>query len=213
MIPDDTQTTLMTPKCSARIHNSMRHRIGNLITDSMANRAPRMYVRVRAVAVARPSISADMALALMTPPDRLDARQRAFLVFANKRIAEPVHADALFIASPVHNDPVAVVLKTWIDHVVRAGAIFRTTSRVKIGVLRDRLTVVAVTAGGGIFGDSLHQPDFSRPCVALKTMGISDVYFASSDRTAGCVDPLGDGATLALKRVETGVGRLQRSAA
>ena len=206
MNPNDTQTTLLVLECSPRGDDWTSHRIGRLMADALASRVPRMSVRVRSLAERPlPPISAEVALAFLTPPDRLDASQRACLTVSDELIAELKDADALLFASPVHNYTVPVVLKAWIDHVMRAGASFRTTPRGKVGLLRDRPTLVAVTAGGAIFDNALGQPDFFRPYLAavLGTMGISDLRFAAFDRTSSRTDPLGDGAAFAREWIET----------
>jgi len=212
MNSNDARTTLLVLECSPRGDASTSQHIGRLLADAMASRVPRMSVRVRSLAEQPlPPISADAALAFATPPDRLDARQRACLALSDELIAELKDADALLIASPVHNYTVPVVLKAWIDHVVRPGASFRSTPQGKVGLLRDRPTLVAVTAGGAIFDNSSRQPDFFRPYVeaVLRTIGIADVHFAAFDRTSGRSDPLGEGAAFVHAWVETWLGRGQ----
>lgn len=204
----DSPPTLLVLECSPRGEGSTSHRIGRLLVDGLVSRVPRLSVRVRSLCdQPLPLISADFALALMTPSDHLDARQRASFALSDELIAELAQADLLLIASPVHNYSVPVVLKAWIDHVVRVGASFRTTPQGKIGLLRDRPTLVAVAAGGAIFDDAPRQPDFFRPYIeaVLKTVGISDIRFVAFDRTAGRTDPLGDAEAWVRGWIATGL--------
>lgn len=45
----------------------------------------------------------------------------------------------------------------------RFGEALATTERGKVGLLRDRPTVIAVTSGGAMFREPAIQPDFFRP--------------------------------------------------
>lgn len=89
MNSNDARTTLLVLECSPRGEASTSHHIGKLLADVMASRLRRMSVRVRSLAEQPlPPISADAALAFATPPERLDARQRACLALPDELIAE-----------------------------------------------------------------------------------------------------------------------------
>jgi FMN-dependent NADH-azoreductase len=98
-------------------------------------------------------------------------------------ITELERADALVLATPMHNYSVPAVLKAWIDQVVRIHRSFASTSGGKVGLLRDRPVYVVIASGGWFTGPSPAgapaQPDFLTPYLRaiLGTIGLRQVHF------------------------------------
>lgn len=96
-------------------------------------------------------------------------------------IGELVAADALVIATPMHNYTVPASLKAWIDQVLRIRRTFASTPTGKQGLLADRPCWIVVASGGWFTGPSPvgtpPQPDFLTPYLraVLATMGIGSV--------------------------------------
>src|ERR1700733_1223934 len=96
-------------------------------------------------------------------------------------IQELEQADAVVIATPMHNYSVPAVLKAWIDQVVRIHRSFASTPSGKVGKLADRPVFVVVASGGWFTGPSPGgapaQPDFLRPYLraVLNTIGLRDI--------------------------------------
>jgi FMN-dependent NADH-azoreductase len=96
-------------------------------------------------------------------------------------IQELEAADAVVIATPMHNYTVPAVLKAWIDQIVRIHRTFRSTPAGKVGLLRDRPVFVVAASGGWFTGPSPNgapaQPDFLTPYLraALATIGLMEV--------------------------------------
>jgi FMN-dependent NADH-azoreductase len=97
-------------------------------------------------------------------------------------IQELEHADAVVIATPMHNFTVPAVLKAWIDQVVRIHRTFTSTPAGKVGALTDRLVFIVIASGGWFSGPSPNgapaQPDFLTPYlrVVLNTIGLRDIH-------------------------------------
>jgi FMN-dependent NADH-azoreductase len=93
-------------------------------------------------------------------------------------IRELEAADFVVIGTPVNNFTVPSTLKSWIDHIVRIRRTFRSTLEGKIGMLRDRPTIV-VSAHGGFVTIPPTQPDFLTDYVRtiFETIGIPSVEF------------------------------------
>jgi FMN-dependent NADH-azoreductase len=100
-------------------------------------------------------------------------------------IRELERADAVVIATPMHNFGVPSVLKAWIDHVVRAGRTFEITAAGKKGRLEDRPVLIAVASGGRYSGERAFQPDFLTPYLeaVLGTIGLKSIRFFSIQGT------------------------------
>jgi FMN-dependent NADH-azoreductase len=98
-------------------------------------------------------------------------------------IQELEAADAVVIATPMHNYTVPAVLKAWIDQVVRIHRSFVSTPAGKVGTLADRPVFVVIASGGWFSGPSPTgapaQPDFLTPYLRaiLNTIGLRTIHF------------------------------------
>ena len=105
-------------------------------------------------------------------------------------IRELEGADAVVIATPMHNFGVPAVLKAWIDQVVRIRRTFASTPAGKTGLLTDRPVFIVVASGGWFSGPSPTgvpaQPDFLTPYLrtALNTIGLHDIRILALEGVA-----------------------------
>ena len=105
-------------------------------------------------------------------------------------IVELEQSTCLLISTPMHNFTVPSALKLWIDHVVREGRTFKRANRGKIGLLKDRPTLVLVRSSSPCVGERASQPDFLTPYLrhVFSVIGIHStefVYLAGQNPTAG----------------------------
>jgi FMN-dependent NADH-azoreductase len=125
-----------------------------------------------------PLVDADFCTAIMDPAGSHNA-----FAASEQLIEELERADAVVIATPMHNYAVPAVLKAWIDQIVRIHRSFVSTPSGKLGKLRDRPVYVVVASGGWFTGPSPTgtpaQPDFLTPYLraVLNTIGINDIHF------------------------------------
>lgn len=63
-------------------------------------------------------------------------------------LGELLDADLLVIGAPMYNFGLPTPLKSWFDHVLRAGTTFHYTAQGAEGLLRGKRAVVVVTRGG-----------------------------------------------------------------
>jgi FMN-dependent NADH-azoreductase len=100
-------------------------------------------------------------------------------------IQELEHADAVVIATPMHNYTVPAVLKAWIDQIVRIHRSFASTPTGKVGKLGDRPVFIVIASGGWFSTPSPTgtpaQPDFLVPYLraVLHTIGLEDLHFVT----------------------------------
>lgn len=185
---------LLLLECSPRRDQSTSRLLGRQLVNGLKEklhsevRLTRREIGVEPL----PAISADYADSLLLPLAEARSRYGASLAVSDGLIAELVRADLLVISTPVHNFTVPAALKTWIDYVVRREVTFQASPQGKVGLLRDRPTLVAVTAGGAMFRDPPIQPDFFRPYLqaALGVIGIHNVTFAQAPGLAFSDTPL-----------------------
>lgn len=112
------------------------------------------------------------------------------LLDSEQLIDELEQSVRLLISTPVHNFAVPSALKLWIDHVVREGRTFKQANRGKIGLLRDRPTLVLVRSSSPFVGERASQPDFLTPYLrhVFSVIGIHStefVYLEGQNPTAG----------------------------
>ena len=103
-----------------------------------------------------PLVDARFSAAILGPPGGTPPA----LEISETLIRELEEADAVVIATPMHNYCVPAVLKAWIDQIVRIHRTFASTPGGKVGKLADRPVWLVVASGGWFTGPS---PRVRRP--------------------------------------------------
>lgn len=114
--------------------------------------------------------------ALSTPPDERSQEQAEKVAFSDALISEVQEADTIVIGVPMYNFAMPAALKSWTDHIARAGVTFRYTDTGPVGLLLGKKVYVVLSTGGQ------HQEgvtDFLRPYLRtfLGFLGMTDVEF------------------------------------
>ena len=185
---------LLLLDCSPRRESSTSRHFSQHLLPAMSARLGRdiQITRRNLGSEPLPAITAEYAESLVLPANVAKARYGEALAVSDELIKELDQADMLWISTPVHNFTVPAVLKNWIDLVVRIGVTFASTEKGKVGLLRDRPTFVAVTAGGAMFREPAFQPDFFRPYLTavLGVIGLKDITFMHATGLASADEPL-----------------------
>ncbi len=112
------------------------------------------------------------------PEDQRSAEQNAAVAVSDELVAELKAADIVVLASAMINFSITSTLKSWLDHLARAGLTFRYTEDGRPEGLVIGKKVYVVLATGGIYstspGDAI---DFQAPYLKhmLGFMGMTDV--------------------------------------
>ena len=118
--------------------------------------------------------------AFLSQPGARSAEQQAKLDYSDALIAELQAADVLVIGLPLYNLGGPSMLKSWIDHVARAGVTFRYTENGPQGLLFGKQAYVFATRGGLDAGTAFDtQTDFVRNVLGF--IGIRDVEFVYAE--------------------------------
>lgn len=139
--------------------------------------------------------------ALSTPPDERSEDQTDKLAYSDALIAELQTADTLVIGVPMYNFMLPAALKSWTDHIARAGVTFRYTDIGPLGLLRDKKVYVVLSSGG-------QHPegvtDFLRPYFRtfLGFLGMKDVEFIVADGLNMGEGPRKEGLRKAHKQIQ-----------
>jgi len=123
-----------------------------------------------------PYVDQNWLQALMTPAEKRTPQQSEKVAYSDSLIQELEQADILLVGAPMYNFAIPAMLKSWTDHVARAGVTFKYTESGAQGLLKNKRVFVLLSSGGQ------HEEgvsDFIRPF--LRTffgfLGISAVEF------------------------------------
>jgi len=132
-----------------------------------------------------PHLTADSATALRGAEPANDAQASA-QALSDELIAELKAADTLVIGAPMYNFGIASTLKTWFDHVLRAGITFKYSESGPVGLLKDKRAIVIETRGGLYSEGPAQVMDSQEPHLRnlLSFMGITNVKFFRAEKLA-----------------------------
>ena len=109
-----------------------------------------------------PHLTAERFQAFNTPPESRTPEQQAVVAYSDALIDELRSADTIVLAVPMYNFGVPSTLRTYFDHVARAGVTFRYSSAGPEGLLAGRRAYVFVTRGGVYGGEHDTQAPYLR---------------------------------------------------
>ncbi len=155
---------------STRIATDLAHRL------QAADPSASLVVRDLA-AHPLPHIDSDYAAGIYTPPEKRNARQAERVSASDTAVDELFAADTIILATGFINFSISSTLKSWIDHVARAGRTFSYGKDGPRGLLTDK-KVYIVLASGGVYSEGpAVQFDHAIPYLrtALGFIGLTDV--------------------------------------
>lgn len=110
--------------------------------------------------------------------------ERAARALSDELIAELRAADVVVIGAPMYNFSVSTGLRSWFDHVLRAGETFSYSEAGPKGLLGGK-KVIVVESRGGLYSDGPAQAiDFQEPYLRhlLGFVGLTDVTFIRAEK-------------------------------
>ncbi|KXX66310.1 FMN-dependent NADH-azoreductase [Marichromatium gracile] len=149
--------------------------LGAQLVDALRTHHPALEVTHHDLAATPlPALDAAGVSAFATPAEQRDADQQAAVARSDALIDELREADLLVIGAPMYNFAIPVQLKSWFDHVARAGETFRYTEQGPVGLLEGK-RAVALLSRGGIHRDSPEDTVAAYLTSMLPFLGIDDV--------------------------------------
>lgn len=169
---------------SAQGANSYSTRLSQGIIDKLLAAHPGSTVVVRDLAQHPfPHLEEAHLQAYFTPAEGRSSAQQQAVRHSDEAIAEVMAADVLVIGSPFYNFSITSSLKSWLDHLTRAGITFRYTPAGPEGLITGKKVYVAISSGG-IYSEGPQQPyDFAAPYLRwmLGFLGMRDVTVARAE--------------------------------
>ena len=102
------------------------------------------------------------------------------MAYSDALIAELKRADVIVLGLPMYNFGVPSQLKSYFDHIARAGETFRYTATGPVGLLTGKKAYVFAARGGLYAGTALDtQTSYVRDF--LRFVGIADVEFVYAE--------------------------------
>lgn len=138
---------------------------------------PDAHVTMRDVATNPvPHLDAERIGAFFTPAEMRTPAQQQIVAESDALIEEVKQAQIIVIGLPMYNFGIPSTLKSYFDHIARAGITFRYTEKGAEGLLTGKKAYVFATRGGMYAGTPLDtQTDYIRNFLAF--IGITDVEF------------------------------------
>ena len=200
-------TTILQLNSSMHGEGAQSSRLATEFVDSLRRtRGPGATVVVRDLASRPvPHLTAERFQALATPAAGRTVDQQRVVTESDALVDELRGADFIVIGLPMYNFGVPATLKSYFDHVARAGVTFRYTENGPVGLLSGKRVFVFATRGGRHAGTSADlQSAYVRQFLGF--LGISEVEFVYAEGMA-----LGDEARQAA--VDQAVARIGQLAA
>lgn len=115
-----------------------------------------------------------------------DEAGRQALALSDALIAELRAADLIVIGAPMYNFGIASTLKSWFDHVLRAGITFRYSEAGPEGLVTGKKAIVVESRAGYYSEGPAAVMDSQEPHLRtlLNFIGIEDVVFVRAEKLA-----------------------------
>ncbi len=120
----------------------------------------------------------------MTPEGQRTAEGQAAVDLSETLIRQVEAAKVLVIGCPMYNMSIPTQLKSWIDHLTRAGRTFKFTGQGQYkGMLWNKKAFVILSRGGDYSHAPASAADFQEPLLRanLGLIGIGDVTFIRAE--------------------------------
>jgi len=163
---------------SPRASESVSIQLGNAIVKQLQDTFPGSAVATLNLAThPLPHLDELTITALRTPADQQTTIQKEALTASDAAIAQLLDADILVIGVPLYNFGIPSNLKSWLDHIIRAGKTFSYTAEGPKGLVEGKKVYMAFSSGAVYSEGPYKDFDFATPYVttALGWIGITDV--------------------------------------
>jgi len=157
---------------------SLSLRLSETIIDKLAESYPAHEVITHDLSQnPMPHLEGMHLAAFGTPVQERSPEHFAAAAPSDAAIAELMSADAIVIGVPLYNFGIPSTLKSWIDHVVRAGVTFTYESGVPEGLAKNKKVYLAIATGGIYSEGPMKSYDYSENYLraVLGFIGLTDI--------------------------------------
>jgi FMN-dependent NADH-azoreductase len=165
---------------------SVSNKLSRQLADHLKASDPSLEINIRDIGSEPiPHLTAATVGAIRGVADNDEARRT--LALSDELIEELAEADLLVIGSPMYNFGISSTLKTWFDHILRAGVTFRYTAEGKSEGLMTGKKAVVIESRAGFYSEGPASGlDSQEPHLRtlLGFIGIDDVVFVRAEKLA-----------------------------
>ncbi|MCC9065445.1 FMN-dependent NADH-azoreductase [Flavobacterium piscisymbiosum] len=124
-------------------------KLGKTIVEKIQDKYPGSTVEeLNLVDTEIPHLNPDTLRAFFIPEDQLTQKDQESIAFSNQVVKQLLAADIIVIGAPLYNFTIPSSLKSWIDHITRAGITFGYGENGPVGKVTGKKVYVAMTSGG-----------------------------------------------------------------
>ncbi len=163
---------------SVKGENSFSNKLSNTLIEKLLSVYPGSTVNTRDLANNPfPHLEESNFTALYTPEVSRTEEHKDALINSDKAIKELMEADIIVIGVPLYNFGIPSTLKSWIDHIARAGVTFSYADGAPKGLVVDKKVYLAISSGGVYSEGPMKSYDFTEPYLraALGFIGMKDI--------------------------------------
>lgn len=167
-----------------RISSSIKGKQGlsYQLGDAILNQVRQIYTRPKVVErnLAEneiPHFNQEHYRSFNTPPEVHSTKHKDARLYSDHAVKELFEADVLLIEAPMYNFAIPSTLKSWFDHITRAGITFRYTDSGVEGLVKNKKALLAIASGGIYSQGPLKDYDFTEKYLSLMLnfIGITDI--------------------------------------
>lgn len=157
------------------------------------------------VSSALPHLDAERFLALISKPEERTERQAQIVAESDALISEIQAADVVVMGLPMYNFTLPTQLKSYFDHIARAGVTFKYTENGPVGLLTNKRVVIFATRGGFYAGTPADtQTGLVKTLFGF--LGVTDVEFVYVEGISVSVDKKEEAIAKAKEKIPGLVG-------
>ncbi|NIF04795.1 FMN-dependent NADH-azoreductase [Chryseobacterium sp. Tr-659] len=175
---------------SPRSEASVSKKLGNAVVEKISAKYPDSVFKRRDLANPLfPHLEESHINAFFTPAEHRTSEQLESIALSDTVIAELQEADIIIIEAPLYNFSITSTLKSWLDHVARAGVTFRYSENGPEGMIKNKKVYLAFSSGG-VYSEGERQAyDFVVPYLK-QTLGFLGMMDISVVRAEGLSVPV-----------------------
>ena len=163
---------------SPRGTESFSIKLGNAVVEKLQQAYPGSTVKTKDLTQKPfPHLEEVHLQSFFTPAESRSPELIEAVKHSDVAIAELRAADIIVIGVPIYNFNIPSTLKSWIDHIARAGETFSYSEKGPEGLVKNKKVYLAI-ASGAVFSEGPYKAyDFSEPYLrgVLGFLGMTDV--------------------------------------
>jgi FMN-dependent NADH-azoreductase len=163
---------------SPRGEASFSTKLGNAIVEKLQAANPDHTLTIRNLAESPfPHLEEVHINSFFTPKENHTPEFTEAIKHSDEAIAQLKDADVLVIGVPLYNFGIPSTLKSWIDHIARAGQTFSYSENGPEGLVKNKKLYLAISSGGVYSEGPMKAYDFTESYLrsVLGFLGMTDV--------------------------------------